>query len=292
MSRFAAVPTAALDDERLEALHIRVLTSLCSYADKDGWCRVGQDLIAKRARTNKARVSQCLGDLSGWGWVQKQRVGKKRVNVYRVILDLDFDASIPVEDECVAETANHLSCPPSKSRLPREQITVAETANPLGTPLSNTVSNTVSAPVAQSDSPKKTKRKASPKSSSRGCRIPENWNPGPEGYAFASQNGFSTQEINNETSEFCDYWRGVAGQKGVKLDWLATWRNHIRRQAKFKADRGSNIRSHRKTAESSNPAFRLRDQLHGLSAGQDDAGGLQGEDAFTIDHEPVAAGWR
>lgn len=29
--------------------------------------------------------------------------------------------------------------------------------------------------------------------------------------------------------EFVDYWRAVPGQKGVKLDWLATWRNSIRR---------------------------------------------------------------
>lgn len=30
---------------------------------------------------------------------------------------------------------------------------------------------------------------------------------------------------------FVDYWIGQAGSKGVKLDWLATWRNWIRRQS-------------------------------------------------------------
>jgi uncharacterized protein YdaU (DUF1376 family) len=29
---------------------------------------------------------------------------------------------------------------------------------------------------------------------------------------------------------FKDYWSSVAGQKGVKLDWSATWRNWIRNQ--------------------------------------------------------------
>ena len=148
MSRFAAVPTAALDDERLEALHIRVLTALCSYADKDGWCRVGQEQIAARARTNPARVSQCIGDLVSWGWLRRQRIGKMKVNVYQVLMDCELDASIPlpVEQERLAETANHVTCQPSKSDLPLEQITLAPTANPIGTPFSNTVSNTKSVP--------------------------------------------------------------------------------------------------------------------------------------------------
>jgi hypothetical protein len=30
--------------------------------------------------------------------------------------------------------------------------------------------------------------------------------------------------------EFVDYWVGVPGQRGVKLDWLATWRNDVRRK--------------------------------------------------------------
>lgn len=34
-----------------------------------------------------------------------------------------------------------------------------------------------------------------------------------------------------ETAAFIDYWRGVAGQRGVKVDWIATWRNWMRRAA-------------------------------------------------------------
>lgn len=134
MSRFAAVPTAALDDERLEALHIRVLTALCSYGDKDGWCRVGQDKIAQRARTNEARVSSCISDLVKWGWVRRQRIGKKKVNVYQVLLDCELDTTIPlVEDsDGLAETAS-VTCPPSKtpvSDLPTQQKCFAPTASP------------------------------------------------------------------------------------------------------------------------------------------------------------------
>jgi len=29
---------------------------------------------------------------------------------------------------------------------------------------------------------------------------------------------------------FCDYWRAQPGQRGLKLDWPATWRNWMRRE--------------------------------------------------------------
>lgn len=149
MSRFAAVPTAALDDERLEALHIRVLTALCSYSDKDGWCRVGQDKIAARARTNAARVSSSLSALAEWGWVRKQRVGKQKVNVYQVVMDRAIDQSLDLLPEQDAITANHQNCPPSKSSLPPEQITIAPPANPIRTPSSNTPSSDASLAARQ-----------------------------------------------------------------------------------------------------------------------------------------------
>ena len=53
--------------------------------------------------------------------------------------------------------------------------------------------------------------------SSRGTRLPENWSPRPE-------DGFDEVEL----AKFRDYWVSVAGQKGVKRDWDATWRNWLR----------------------------------------------------------------
>lgn len=36
--------------------------------------------------------------------------------------------------------------------------------------------------------------------------------------------------ISRQAEEFKDYWLGVSGQKGTKLDWFATWRNHCRKE--------------------------------------------------------------
>jgi hypothetical protein len=40
---------------------------------------------------------------------------------------------------------------------------------------------------------------------------------------------FPEDRIAWEFDEFKDYWIGVPGSKGVKLDWVATFRNHLRR---------------------------------------------------------------
>jgi hypothetical protein len=49
--------------------------------------------------------------------------------------------------------------------------------------------------------------------------------------AFADGLGFSTDQERKSRAEFCDYWRGVPGSRGCKLDWPATYRNRLREVA-------------------------------------------------------------
>lgn len=42
--------------------------------------------------------------------------------------------------------------------------------------------------------------------------------------------GARQDDLPNMWAEFVDYWVAVPGQRGVKLDWLATWRNDVRRK--------------------------------------------------------------
>lgn len=44
----------------------------------------------------------------------------------------------------------------------------------------------------------------------------------------ATARGFGLDATKLVWTEFIDYWRGVPGQKGVKLDWPATWRNALK----------------------------------------------------------------
>lgn len=62
----------------------------------------------------------------------------------------------------------------------------------------------------------------------KATRLPEDWDPGDEGGEFARSLGLDARLT---FPRFRDYWLGAPGQKGVKVDWPATWRNWCRREA-------------------------------------------------------------
>ncbi|OCA58137.1 hypothetical protein AA93_06535 [Xylella fastidiosa subsp. pauca 11399] len=70
-----------------------------------------------------------------------------------------------------------------------------------------------------------------PKRSPHGSRLPDDWAPSEGDVLYATQQGVDGRY---EAEKFRDYWRSVAGAKGRKQDWEATWRNWIRRAAEDK----------------------------------------------------------
>lgn len=63
---------------------------------------------------------------------------------------------------------------------------------------------------------------------SKGTRLPENFEPD-LGEVLAL--GLSLERAISEAAKFCDHFRAAPGQRGVKVDWNATWRNWLRRAA-------------------------------------------------------------
>lgn len=63
----------------------------------------------------------------------------------------------------------------------------------------------------------------------RATRLPSDWMPGESDFDFAAK---ERPDLNPEAvaQRFRDYWHGIAGQKGTKLDWSATWRNWVRNE--------------------------------------------------------------
>jgi hypothetical protein len=71
----------------------------------------------------------------------------------------------------------------------------------------------------------------------RGSRIPPDFSIDDDDRAFAASLGIPPEIVEAETPQFIDYWSSVAGAKGVKLDWKATWRNRMRDLKKYQATR-------------------------------------------------------
>lgn len=69
---------------------------------------------------------------------------------------------------------------------------------------------------------------AKPSPPRRGTRLPADWKPTLEAAKFARELGLDVVAV---ADQFRDYWIARAGSGGVKLDWLATWRNWCRETA-------------------------------------------------------------
>lgn len=96
---------------------------------------------------------------------------------------------------------------------------------------------------------------AKPAPTNRGSRLPKDFEPD---FQFAVDAGI--QNTLEESAKFRDYWNSQPGQKGVKLDWPATWRNWCRNY-KPRASPGSETpyqRSMREKMEQIAPSIAAR----------------------------------
>lgn len=82
-----------------------------------------------------------------------------------------------------------------------------------------------------------TREKEEPNGSSkkRGSRLPPDWQLPKAWGEWAVAEGMDEVSVRREADKFRDYWVGVPGAKGVKLDWQATWRNWVRKAVSDRA---------------------------------------------------------
>ena len=111
---------------------------------------------------------------------------------------------------------------------------------------------------SQSQSQKK-KGEAAPLSKpSKGSRLGNDWALPPEFREFAFKEGMRHDEIEREAEKFKDYWVSVDGYRGVKRDWVATWRNWIRRRKDYSGTKSQQWNGYSHADKTSN-------LIHGLS---------------------------
>ena len=98
----------------------------------------------------------------------------------------------------------------------------------------------------------KTEAKASTKK--RATRLPDDWFL-PSEWGQWAVDEFSMREVDvrSQADRFKDYWIGVGGQKGTKLNWEATWRNWIRKHIEEKGT-SHGKRTYRETASAQDTA--------------------------------------
>lgn len=105
-----------------------------------------------------------------------------------------------------------------------------QSQNPLSRASRSTETETAEpAPIPGTDVVLAEGLKPAPKAK-RGSRLPADWTPplAVRDWAVRELPGFDTRR---EHANFVDYWIAAPGQKGVKVDWDATWRRWMRNAA-------------------------------------------------------------
>lgn len=107
--------------------------------------------------------------------------------------------------------------------------------------------------------------------SKKGTRLRRDWEPSEEVREFCI---FETPDLilADELEEFRDYWIAQPGQRGVKLDWDATFRNALRKHQKWANDRKTSPLSEmQKLIKQDEEKRKLEAQKNGHKKQSDDA---------------------
>lgn len=215
-----------------------VLAALCRRMDSDGSnCYPSTRTLAVETGLSERSVCTHLELLSKAGWIDiRERVGNKhgwRLNQY-------FPRIPGTEGRSAPSTFRGAE----GGSVPKQQGAEGDSARPdtkvlnlvrEGTePHDRKVLNDVQPTNTVTSSTTREKRnRASRSATPKGTRLaldslPDDWR------AFARTER-PDLDAGRQFQIFADYWRAQPGQKGVKVDWTATWRNWIRRESQSRA---------------------------------------------------------
>lgn len=76
-------------------------------------------------------------------------------------------------------------------------------------------------------------RETSSLGNARGARLPDDFRLPGEWRDWAKSEGWADVDIDDQAARFADHWHAQPGKDGRKTDWLATWRNWMRRAPEF-----------------------------------------------------------
>lgn len=183
-----------------------VLLALANFANDKMECWPSQERIAADTELSERTVWAALNRLEALGMLSRER--RNRADGTRSTDRFTLHFSLTIKSEPLANPAKttRKSCESQSQSLQEPVATVATLT---------TFEPSIEEP---SEEP----------SLARASRLPDEWAPPPADFLFALER-LGADLAAEELAKFRDYWRGVPGAKGRKLDWPATYRNWIRK---------------------------------------------------------------
>ncbi len=228
-------------DGALTPAQVRIALILQRHADQDYRAWPSVETLANLANLTTRTVKAALAELVSLGWLRVQKGGGRgRTNCYLLSFEGRFlkvkslsewrrakpetVKQTPPKEECKnSEAYTPVSAERVKKATVKGEKNVQETVKQ--TPPEPIYVNPTNEPDSLASLEKGDSR---PAKQTRGSRIPPNWMPTEDGMQILRGKGFSEADIEAEADNFRDHWLGESTQKGIKLDWQATWRKWCR----------------------------------------------------------------
>lgn len=202
----AEAVTVVLHHSRAEGTAKLVLWGIANHhSDAGAWPSIAT--LAKYAAVSERRVQQIIRDLAELGEIAIDEQGglgqgQYKTNRFHILIQCPTDCDGSLNHRTGVKSGT----PGVKSSAIRGEIPGQSGVKPVSPELNK--------------EPNKNLMLTS-------SRLPEDWQPRQEDVLLMKEH-FPSLDLKLETHAFRDYWRSVAGAKGRKSDWDATWRNWIR----------------------------------------------------------------
>lgn len=184
-----------------------VLLALCDHANDQGECYPSIEAIARKCSMGQRTVQQHLGELEATG-ILVRRFRSGRSTVYKL-------------DPRNFHTA-------AASAVARNSTSNGTVSAPRPLHLSE-ISPAGSTPIIINEP---SKDPSPNQQMARGTRLTPDWEL-PRAWAEwarQQQPAWNAEHVRMVADKFRDYWAALPGLRGVKTDWLATWRNWCRNE--------------------------------------------------------------
>lgn len=196
-----------------------LLLALADVADDFGRCRyvdeesaLTYDSLARKVRVDRRTIERLIPKLRERGLIDQVRGARGRPNEFRVLVPWASKSADKVSESAKDSPTTRTDSPTAVHGFP-DNFDSRSSINVLN------VRDVVSARA------------------SRGTRIAEPFIVTVEMRQWAAAET-PLVDVDRSTRMFVDYWRAATGAKATKRDWLATWRNWLRRDQERAEQRG------------------------------------------------------
>lgn len=218
----------------------RILVALGRLANDAGEVTISQAALAKVTALHRATVVRQLQDLADRGYLSRERrfdpaTGERTIDDISLNFHQHEQVCWPEEPPMSQKPTLEPTLAPM---LEKPTLDPPKKTNDFGPKSENATASKShidldSSDRSQSDPPPRPRAtRANP-----GTPVPDDFEPDDASSRFVLSLGFGPEDMAELVREFVDYWSGVPGARGLKLNWQGTFRNSVKLQKQWQEER-------------------------------------------------------